>query len=49
LHGFISSQNTPLSETKDTFDIESAQLAVRTFRIGLRPLLGGGEPVVFFG
>jgi hypothetical protein len=22
---------------------------VRTFRIGLRPLLGGGEPVVFFG
>jgi hypothetical protein len=43
------SKITPLYETKDTFDIESAQLVVRTFRIGLRPLLGGGQPVFFFG
>jgi hypothetical protein len=36
------SKITPLYETKDTFDIESAQLIVRSFRIGPLPLLGGG-------
>jgi hypothetical protein len=47
-HSFPS-KITPLYETKDTFDIEGAQLIVRAFRIGLRPLLGGGETVFFFG
>jgi hypothetical protein len=46
-HSFPS-KITPLYETKNTFDIESTQLIVRTFRIGLRPLLGGGEAVFFF-